>query len=195
MKAEKIQLGQHIHRSLVDSTVVSFNRASGKIETDMEDVPAELVPMLRNRARARTGPNIPVETFFIHEKEDKQAAYKITTNRYGITTVPWSLVAPEDLRKDYTIIAFKTKRPGEYLTIASGDTIVGACFQNENDGPVICDAKLDLVDGLISAKVDDVYFIFSSEEDCEVLYAFRDIEDIVPDYIFAEFKANRKFVL
>lgn len=189
-----IQLGQHVHRSLVDATVVSFNKETKKIEIDVQDLAPELVPILRNRARSRSGPNIPVEVFIAYDAGDKHLAYKVTTNRYGVTAVPWSMVSPEDLRKDTTILAFKTKKEGEYLTLATGDTIVGASYQNEKDTQVICDAKLAEGD-LFSAMIDGVFYIFDATSGYNILYVFRDLDDINPEHVFAEYSANHRFTL
>ena len=195
-----IQLGQHYNRSLQDSAVIQYNPEDRKIEIVNKAVPSEHVQVLRNRIKnSGVGPNIVMEAMVIHDTDQENlASYRITTNRYGLTVVPWSLVNPEETRKDADIISFETKDTDRILTISRNQSsIVSATYQYANDGGLLYDTMLKLPEGenTVSAIINDKLYIFYSDVGFDIVLIFNDLGEKTASEIFEEFKANRTFLI
>lgn len=194
-----IQIGQHFNRSLTDSAIVQYNVAENKVEIINSQVPQDHVPVIRERARScSSGPNLPVEAMLVHKtKHDTTAAYRITTNRYGITVVPWSLVTPEEIRKDATIIAFQTEDSDRVLTISKDKNIISASFQYPDDGSMLFDSFIARNEGqaVSSAIVKDTLYIFCSENEYDLILMFNDWGNKDPADLVREFTETRTFLL
>lgn len=195
-----IQLGQHYNRSLQDSAVIQYNPEERKIEIVNKAVPSEHVQVLRNRIKnSGVGPNIVMEAMVIHDTDQENlASYRITTNRYGLTVVPWSLVNPEETRKDADIISFETKDTDRILTISRNQSsIVSATYQYANDGGLLYDTMLKLPEGenTVSAIINDKLYIFYSDVGFDIVLIFNDLGEKTASEIFEEFKANRTFLI
>ena len=195
-----IQLGQHYNRSLQDSAVIQYNPEDRKIEIVNKAVPSEHVQVLRNRIKnSGIGPNIVMEAMVIHDTDQENlASYRITTNRYGLTVVPWSLVNPEETRKDADIISFETKDTDRILTISRNQSsIVSATYQYANDGGLLYDTMLKLPEGenTVSAIINDKLYIFYSDVGFDIVLIFNDLGEKTASEIFEEFKATRTFLI
>ncbi len=195
-----IQLGQHYNRSLQDSAVIQYNPEDRKIEIVNKAVPSEHVQVLRNRIKnSGIGPNIVMEAMVIHDTDQENlASYRITTNRYGLTVVPWSLVNPEETRKDADIISFETKDTDRILTISRNQSsIVSATYQYANDGGLLYDTMLKLPEGenTVSAIINDKLYIFYSDVGFDIVLIFNDLGEKTASEIFEEFKATRAFLV
>lgn len=195
-----IQLGQHYNRSLQDSAVIQYNPEDRKIEIVNKAVPSEHVQVLRNRIKnSGIGPNIVMEAMVIHDTDQENlASYRITTNRYGLTVVPWSLVNPEETRKDADIISFETKDTDRILTISRNQSsIVSATYQYATDGGLLYDTMLKLPEGenTVSAIINDKLYIFYSDVGFDIVLIFNDLGEKTASEIFEEFKATRAFLV
>ena len=195
-----IQLGQHYNRSLQDSAVIQYNPEDRKIEIVNKAVPSEHVQVLRNRIKnSGVGPNIVMEAMVIHDTDQENlASYRITTNRYGLTVVPWSLVNPEETRKDADIISFETKDTDRILTISRNQSsIVSAAYQYANDGGLLYDTMLKLPEdeNTVSAIINDKLYIFYSDVGFDIVLIFNDLGEKTASEIFEEFNATRAFLV
>ena len=198
-----IQLGQHFNRSLVDSAVVQYNISSKSVEIVNKGVPAEHIPVLRNRIKnSGIGPNVTTEVMIVHDTNDENpsiAPYRITTNRYGLTIVPWSLVNPEEVRKDAAIISFETKDSDRILTISRDESkgITSATYQYASDSGLLYDTMLRLPEGetVTSAIINDKLYIFCSDAGYDIIIIFNDLGEKTASEIFEEFRANRTFLI
>lgn len=196
---KNIRIGEHYHRTLTESTVIEYNPTTKKIDTKLLPVNTDVIGRLRQRSRSNGGPNITVEAVVVHNTDvpGVKAGYKIITNRYGMSIVPWSLAAPEDLRRDSEITVFETVTPKKYLSIGQDkNNIVSIGYQEdiENSGLFMKDAEFPpMVDGVSSAIVNGVFMIFTSAEDYDIVLMFRNLEDVNPEEILEEFKAKRTF--
>lgn len=199
MQHNIIQVGQHFNRSVIESTVLSLNVSEKRLEMSQKLVDQEHIPVLRQRARTARSANLVVEGFLVHKVDsDSSASYKITTNKYGITVIPWSLVTPEEMRKDATIIAFESMDDDRVLTISRDETLVSAAFQYNDEARLVYDTLIKRDEegsSVSSAIINNALYVYTSEQDYDLVLIFPEIGEIDPEAVVEEFRAKRTFTI